>query len=411
MNISTIGILNKYNMKYITLICSVCLTLNAFTQKGIDYNGVNYSFIGYYQNKPVYQFYPSDDNLSGGLKNRLYHPVMNQNLVIKDFDIFDAKVNGSIAYFNEDIKLYYSSEVVEVSFLGQKDIILKEERIRREIAYSKFDSIIMFPVKGKVHTLLLAFNLSTKELIKTPLIGMRPSFNKEYLYFSAYHICDWYSVYTEDVYRVKIGDWNNPELVLENVDPGNWFLIPETNVIYADILEEKGKGVLYNAETKSYKVIDAIYGDRVIKYKGEYYYELKPNNKPISYKPVELPNYYPQKDDRTLCPKDKKRRYNLPNSQKPFTGTFITDELLYKTDDEKLKQFDKNKLRLIRNAFFARQGYKFKSNDLQEFFGQFDWYNQLLKSYKVLEITNEDIIISPKDKERVDLILEIENSK
>ena len=165
MNISTIGILNKYNMKYITLICSVCLTLNAFTQKGIDYNGVNYSFIGYYQNKPVYQFYPSDDNLSGGLKNRLYHPVMNQNLVIKDFDIFDAKVNGSIAYFNEDIKLYYSSEVVEVSFLGQKDIILKEERIRREIAYSKFDSIIMFPVKGKVHTLLLAFNLSTKELI------------------------------------------------------------------------------------------------------------------------------------------------------------------------------------------------------------------------------------------------------
>jgi len=195
------------------------------------------------------------------------------------------------------------------------------------------------------------------------------------------------------------------------VDPGNWFLIPESNVIYADILEEKGKGVLYNAETKSYKVIDAIYGDRVIKYKGEYYYELKPNNKPISYKPVELPNYYPQKDDRTLCPKDKKRRYNLPNSQKPFTGTFITDELLYKTDDEKLKQFDKNKLRLIRNAFFARQGYKFKSDDLQEFFGQFDWYNQLLKSYKVLEITNEDIIISPKDKERVDLILEIENSK
>lgn len=66
---------------------------------------------------------------------------------------------------------------------------------------------------------------------------------------------------------------------------------------------------------------------------------------------------------------------------------------------------------MLRNAFFARQGYQFKSDDLQEFFRQFEWYNELLKSYKVLEITNEDVVISPKDKERVELIMKIENRK
>ncbi|WP_085930714.1 YARHG domain-containing protein [Anaerophaga thermohalophila] len=400
-------------MKYITLICCMCLLLNIniFPQKSIDYNSVNYSFIGYYEDKPVYQFYPSDDNLSGGLKNKLYYPVLKENLTINNFDILNTIVNSSITYLNEDIKLYYASKVIEISYDGQTHLILKGERIRREVAYSKFDSIVTFPVKGGVASFLVLFNLSTKKLINIPLIGMRPSFNKDYLYFSSHHICDWYSVYTEDVYRVKIGDWNNPELVLENVDPGNWFLIPESNVIYADILEEQGKGVLYNADTRSYKIVDAIYGDRVIKYKGEYYYELKPNNKPISYRPVNLPSEYPQKDDRVLCPANKKRYFNLSNSQKPFTGTFINNELLYNAPEATLNKLDKEELRLLRNAFFARQGYQFKSDDLQEFFRQFEWYNELLKSYKVLEITNEDVVISPKDKERVELIMKIENRK
>lgn len=37
----------------------------------------------------------------------------------------------------------------------------------------------------------------------------------------------------------------------------------------------------------------------------------------------------------------------------------------------------KDELRIMRNWIFARHGYKFKSRDLQEYFGQFDWYEPL----------------------------------
>jgi hypothetical protein len=208
-----------------------------------------------------------------------------------------------------------------------------------------------------------------------------------------------------------IGDWNNPEMVLENVDPGNWFLIPESNVIYADILEEKGKGALYNVKTKSYKVVDAISGERVIEYDNEYYYEIKPSNKLIRYKKVELPLTYPQQDNRDLCPEEKKVLVNLPNNQKRFENTFITEDLLYNASSAELQKLSKGQLRKLRNAFFARQGYQFSSKDLQEFFGQFDWYHEMVERNQFYELSNDQVVISPQDKKRVELIMEVEQEK
>lgn len=347
-------------------------------------------------------------------KVNLYTPDIDEDLIINGFSKSKLIGANTIWFIKNSVRVDHSlqREETNISIDGiDKKTILSGYRLNNVISYSEEEEFLALSYNVATTSMLALYDIANKKTIHLPLIGQRPSFNKDYLYFSSHHICDWYSVYTEDVYRVKIGDWNNPELVLENVDPGNWFLIPESNVIYADILEEQGKGVLYNADTRSYKIVDAIYGDRVIKYKGEYYYELKPNNKPISYRPVNLPSEYPQKDDRVLCPANKKRYFNLSNSQKPFTGTFINNELLYNAPEATLNKLDKEELRLLRNAFFARQGYQFKSDDLQEFFRQFEWYNELLKSYKVLEITNEDVVISPKDKERVELIMKIENRK
>jgi len=36
---------------------------------------------------------------------------------------------------------------------------------------------------------------------------------------------------------------------------------------------------------------------------------------------------------------------------------------------------DKDELRILRNAFYAKYNFMFKSSDLQIFFNQFDWYN------------------------------------
>jgi hypothetical protein len=127
--------------------------------------------------------------------------------------------------------------------------------------------------------------------------------------------------------------------------------------------------------------------------------------------PISFADKYTHKDERILCPPDKKKVINLSNSQKPFTNSFITEELLYKTDASELKSLTKNNLRILRNAFFARQGYQFTSEDLQEFFGQFEWYHKMVERNKFLEITNDMVVIALVDKERVALIKEIEDQK
>jgi hypothetical protein len=102
---------------------------------------------------------------------------------------------------------------------------------------------------------------------------------------------------------------------------------------------------------------------------------------------------------------------NLPNNQKRFENTFVTEYLLYQASTAELQQLSKGQLRILRNAFFARQGYQFSSKDLQDFFGQFDWYLKMVERNQFYELTNEQIVISPQDKERVELILGVEQEK
>ena len=65
-----------------------------------------------------------------------------------------------------------------------------------------------------------------------------------------------------------------------------------------------------------------------------------------------------------------------------------------------LKELDKNKLRLMRNEIFARYGYKFKSNDLNEYFSQKHWYKP--------EYDNVEEYLSDIEKKNCELIKEFE---
>lgn len=53
----------------------------------------------------------------------------------------------------------------------------------------------------------------------------------------------------------------------------------------------------------------------------------------------------------------------------------ITSTRLLTTDD--IKGLSKAELRIARNEIFARHGYIFKSKDLAEYFGQFEWYRPI----------------------------------
>lgn len=60
-------------------------------------------------------------------------------------------------------------------------------------------------------------------------------------------------------------------------------------------------------------------------------------------------------------------------------------------------------LKLLRNEFFARQGYAFKSEKLTQHFNQFDWY----KGTKSID----EIVLSTTDKQKVDFIKKVETRK
>jgi len=236
---------------------------------------------------------------------------------------------------------------------------------------------------------------------------------EEYLYFSSEMICNNFSTMPLNIYRVKISDWNNPELILEEVE--DWFLLPDKEIIYARInlgKEERDKRILYNIKTKTYAKINNRHVQRAIKYEGNFYYETRERNQPIKYLPIEIPEVFPFIDERVICGKNNENIiYNLPNEQKAFSDTYITEHLLYNASSAELSKFSTAELRILRNAFYARQGYVFNSQDLQDFFGQFNWYHKMVERNEYLELSNEEIVISPEDKKRAELILQIEQSK
>ena len=118
----------------------------------------------------------------------------------------------------------------------------------------------------------------------------------------------------------------------------------------------------------------------------------------------ELPEKYPYTGHKVL---PREVWYNVQLKRKTFDDTFITPYLLREATSIELSKFEKSQLRLLRNAVYAQYGYLFDSKDLQEFYSQFEWYRMMT----VKREDNEDIILLPEDKDRVDLIRQIETGK
>ena len=69
--------------------------------------------------------------------------------------------------------------------------------------------------------------------------------------------------------------------------------------------------------------------------------------------------------------------------------------------DKLLAVMNQRTMRMVRNAFFARRGYKFDDPDLQKHFMSYQWY-------KSSESNN--IMLTPEENRRVDLLKKIEDS-
>ncbi|MFC2098312.1 YARHG domain-containing protein [Bacteroidota bacterium] len=82
---------------------------------------------------------------------------------------------------------------------------------------------------------------------------------------------------------------------------------------------------------------------------------------------------------------------------------YSEDKNLEYSNTETLESWNKEDLRKLRNYIFARHSYIFKSQDLSEYFRQFDWYEA--------KYENVDDKLSAADIKFVGLVKEIENRK
>ena len=87
----------------------------------------------------------------------------------------------------------------------------------------------------------------------------------------------------------------------------------------------------------------------------------------------------------------------------PKTGNEII--LTFKIDSIDISEMTSANLRLLRNEIFARHGYIFKSQELTDYFSQFDWYQPVLKSDQI------DSELTKIDRYNISLINSLEGIK
>ena len=69
----------------------------------------------------------------------------------------------------------------------------------------------------------------------------------------------------------------------------------------------------------------------------------------------------------------------------------VYDEVINRGNEAYLNNFSSDELAIIRNTLYARNGYKFKKKEYQEYFGEKSWYNPTTSSQNILTRKEEKL--------------------
>ena len=69
----------------------------------------------------------------------------------------------------------------------------------------------------------------------------------------------------------------------------------------------------------------------------------------------------------------------------------VYDEVINKGNEAYLNNFSSDELAIIRNTLYAKNGYKFKKKEYQEYFGEKSWYNPTTSSQNILTKNEEKL--------------------
>ena len=410
----------------IILFCFVFLQTPAVCQSLIFDD--KFSFLGYKKGLPIFSLFSQRANVD----TESLYTIIKEDSIYGFKPIFDEiKDANTIFFLNDDIIVRGKWNVLQegyeiIVFINSAKIFDFFTNFSPEFTFhEKTRTLFLFlhKSKGNYSTVSLTFNGEEPKDTTLPIKAYKGYVIEDYLYFSYFHRNDDYSPYPDDVFRVKIGDWQNPELVFSSHVYNDWFLYPESHVIVSDIdlgflgneVSQKSQ-ILYNTESNSFAVIPRILTHNTtsipdyLKYDGKYYGFFPKNYRKLGIKAIhleplpDLPEIYPYTEHEVL---PREIWYNVPLREKTFPNTFITPYLLRKAPKPELETLDKSQLRLLRNAIYAQQAYIFQSQDLKYFFNQFEWY-QMMTNRKT---SNEDVVLLAEDEARAELIREIEDSK
>lgn len=341
------------------------------------------------------------------------------------FNLFvkEDKFEGHPMYYDQVLSIYgfpYDKKLL-IKYMNRDSIFPFNSPVTfRNFSIGSFPNSDIIFISAYSDACIYIFNKKTFEFYPLPLIGGDLHVKGDYLFFETLRYSDNFSDFPENIYRVHKNDLKNPELILIQVEE-EWHPYGE-DVIYArtfpkigECENKKCQGAFYNIATNKFsvepryipthkfieidgksKILDILEED------GREVFQLKDIPNPPQSFPHKMKDDYTQKPRGTIF-----KYYNIPLKEKTLPGTFINHDILYRATEEALRQLTKEQLRLLRNTFFAFQGYKFESDDLNEFFSQFEWYQKMSMGDK----SNDDVVIWPDEKIRVDLILEIEESK
>ena len=410
-------------MKYLILIfivySGILKPVEVFSQdKSIlkDYYYGNFVFVGNQNGEVIYQYFPPmGEEYEKSKKFDLYKVnLQKDNRVnlkfLKNFD-------NNISYFTKEYLLYH--ELTQSISLKRNNRYFKinlkgDINISRRTHSLIQDDIFYFSTKINKINYLARIDLSAKEpkMEVLPLKGKEPILLDDWLYYTiAYKTSDFAVGSVSSIYRVKAGDWRKPELLIDYVEFGG--AVIDSNLLSFTVYDrDEWRKVTYNISDSTY-IEQQI--SSLIKYKGKKYQRTLCNNPEtdktqLCFEEIpDLPEEFPHKLDRDIEPNHN--YFHLPPTEKPFTGTFITDSLMFFADKEELQKLSKPQLRKLRNAFYAREGYDFSSQDLKDFFSQYEWYTKTLKRRKAFDLTNDEIYMPPANMERIRLIQSVEKSK
>ncbi|WP_339790416.1 MAG: YARHG domain-containing protein [Imperialibacter sp.] len=385
----------------------------------------DFRFLGYKDNTPLFHLFGSKQ----GVDAKSFYTIAEQGDVYGFRKVFTDTVDASdILFIQDSLKVtgvWVSSKneyKISIHLGGARVSELTTQYSPRFTYSNSTNKLFVFIVDepGRENILSINCNIPPYNTEVLPIYGYRGYTFQDWLYFAFYHKNSDYSPYPDDIFRVKIGAWNNPELILTSDEYDNWFLYPESEIIATDIdLGDRTKNrenqILYSSLAKGFAIVPSILVNRssspaYLKYDDRFYgfYSLKDEAKGIETIGMELlprlPGSYPNKL-REVLPREV--WYNVAMTSKTFDGTFITSHLLREAPVSELELLSNAQLRLLRNALYAQWGYLFSSSDLTNFFNQFEWYRMITKE----KSSNENFVISPEDENRAELIRSVETRK